>query len=42
MMQRQKLLRWASVNDAVSIYQFICDVCDLSAMYGTSQNPYGF
>ena len=36
MMQRQKLLRWASVNDAVSIYQFICDVCDLSA--GLSQD----
>ena len=30
MMQRQKLLRWASVNDAVSIYQFICEEKRLS------------
>ena len=36
MMQREKLLKFGDMHDAVSIYQFICEVCDLSA--GLSQD----
>ena len=36
MMQREKLLKFGDMHDAVSIYKFICEVCDLSA--GLSQD----